>query len=61
MGESGFREQKCGEEKRLKKKKCWRELDINVSSLGKYTHEEGQQTRLPESTCDIVNRFKIYL
>ena len=26
-------------------------------SIGKYTPEEGQETRLPESTCDIVNLF----
>ena len=25
--------------------------------IGKYTPEEGQETRLPESTCDIVNLF----
>ena len=30
-----------------------------VMSSSKYTPEEGQKTRLPESTCDIVeNRFK---
>ena len=29
---------------------------------GKYPPEEGQETRLPESTCDIVNLlFRIYL
>ena len=28
------------------------------STIGKYTPEEGQRTRLSESTCDIVNRFK---
>ena len=25
--------------------------------IGKYTLEEGEETRLPKSTCDIVNLF----
>ena len=39
----------------------WQSYNL-YSSIGKYTPEEGQQTSLPESTCDICELFSnIYL
>ena len=35
--------------------------NLVYSSNGKYPPEEGQITRLPESACDIVNFFQIYI
>ena len=44
----------------LEKLISWQSFNL-YSSNGKYTPEEGQQTSLPESTCDIRELFQIYI